>query len=194
MTCPMTGGPMAGMGAMHGGPGTAGCPMSGGASGSGPKHDLTTLVQKLNLLTAGTLTDKQAVAVNNCLRDIEKSAKMTDDDAKAKQDQLTDALDEDQKSLLDAIGLAPKSAGGCCGMAGMITPNQNPFQEPVVGKAVKSLRERLAVNGTAAKAETPKASPPPAKAVTAKAPPAKADAPKAPPAKADASKSAAAKS
>jgi hypothetical protein len=73
-------------------------------------------------------------------------------------------------------------AGMAVGMAGATGENQNPFQQAAAGKAVKSLRERLASKGTAAKAETPKA------------PSANADTPKPPPAKADASKSAAAKS
>jgi hypothetical protein len=171
-----------------------------------PKRDLTTLVRKLDLLTGDigiTLTAAQAAAVNDRLRDVEKSAKMSDDDAKAKHDQLMAVLNENQKARLEAIGLPqparsggpgmgpdmpgmggamPGMAAGSSGAAPKQDENQNPFQQDAEAKAVKSLRERLASKGTAPKAETPKA------------PPAKAETPKAPPPKADASKSPAAKS
>jgi hypothetical protein len=186
MICPKTGRPMNGMGGMSGGPGMAGCPMANGSGGPQSKPNLTALVQKLDLLTGGiTLTAKQAAAINDCLRDIEKSANMSDNDAKAKQDQLLAALDEDQKARLAAVGISQPEVGG--GMPGMMCggcpsnqgENPNPFQQDAKGKALKSLRERLVSKGTAPKADTPKA------------PPAKAETPKAPPLKADASKSAA---
>ena len=193
-----------------GGPAT-GCPMMAarmkemeGFGGPRPKRDLTTLVQKLDLLTGDVgikLTAEQAAAVNDRLRDVEKSAKMSDDDAKAKHDRLMAVLNENQKARLEAIALPQPARSGGPGMGGhkpgmypgmpgcpMMgggappTPDQNPFQQDAEGKAVKSLRERLASKGTAPKAETPKA------------PPAKAETPKAPPPKADASKSPAAKS
>jgi len=69
--------------------------------------------------------------------------------------------------------------------------NHNPFQQDAEGKAVKSLRERLASKATAPKAETPKGSPP--NTETPKVPP-PAEPPKASPAKADQPKSPAKKS
>jgi len=176
-----------------GGPAT-GCPMRAarmkemeGFSGPRPKRDLTTLVQKLDLLTGDigiTLTAEQAAAINDCLMDVEKSAKMSYYDAKAKHDRLMAVLNENQKARLEAIGIPqPAGSGGPGMMGGGAAPgDQNPFQQDAEGKAVKSLRERLASKGTSPKAET------------SKAPPAKAETPKAPPAKADASKSPAAKS
>ena len=177
-----------GMGGMKGMPG-----MGGG--GPRPKRDLTTLVQKLDLLTGDigiTLTAEQAARVNGCLKDVEKPAKMSDDQAKAKHDQLMAMLNETQKARLDAIGLPRPARGGGPGMGGGMPgmgggmpgmmgagaapkqdEDQNPFQQDAEGKAVKSLRDRLAPKGAAPKAEAPKASPP------------KADAPKAPPPKAD---------
>jgi hypothetical protein len=65
--------------------------------------------------------------------------------------------------------------------------DQNPVPPDSEGKAVKSLRERLAAKSAPPKAETAKA--PPASTETQKAAPPKAEAPKAPPAKADAAKS-----
>ena len=200
MGCPSMGGGMKGMEGMKGMPGMG----MGGSGEPQPKGDLATLVQKLDLLTGDigiTLTAEQAAAVNDRLRDVEKSAKMSDDDATAKHDQLMAVLNENQKARLEAIALPQPARSGGPGMGGhkpgmypgmpgcpMMgggappTPDQNPFQQDAEGKAVKSLRERLASKGTAPKAETPKA------------PPAKAETPKAPPPKADASKSPAAKS
>jgi hypothetical protein len=154
-------------------------------------------VQKLDLLTGDvgiTLTPEQAVAVSSCLKDIEKPATMSDNDARAKRNQLARLFDENQKARLNAIDLAPPqpsmdpdAAPGMPGMSGGAAPkqdkDQNPFQQDAQGKSLKSLRERLASKGTAPKAETPKS--PPAKAETSKASPPKAEAPKAPPAKAE---------
>jgi hypothetical protein len=185
MVCPMTGRPISGAGD------TKGMPGMGGSGGSRVKRNLTTLVQKLDLLTGGidiTLTAEQAAAVKDCLKDVEKSAKMSDDDAQAKHDQLVEALSQNQMACLQAIELPqPAPEGGMPGMMGSGASSnqdkdQNPFQQDAEGKAVKSLRERLASKGTAPKAET------------SKAPPAKAEAPKAAPPKVDVSKSAAAKS
>jgi len=205
-----------GAGAAAPGPGgmpAGGCPMMAArmkamqeADEPRPKRELTTLVRKLDLLTGDigiTLTGKQAAAVNNCLRDIEKSAKMSDDDAKAKRDQLMAVLDVNQKARVEAIGLPrpapsdgpgmgaemPGMAGGMPGGPGMMggeaapeqDEKQNPFQQDAEGKAVKSLRQRLAPKATPPKTETPK--PPPAKAEIPKPPPAKADASKSPAAK-----------
>jgi len=164
---------MSGMGGMKGMPG-----MGGG--GPRPKRDLTTLVQKLDLLTGDigiTLTAEQAVAVNDCLKDVEKPAKMSDDQAKAKHDQLMAMLNETQKARLEAIGLPRPARGGGTGMGGGMSggppmgmmgggaaPKQdedrNPFQQDAEGKAVKALRDRLASKGAAPKVETPKAPPP----------------------------------
>jgi hypothetical protein len=193
MSCPMTGGEMKGMAGMKGMPGMG----MGGMGGPRPKRDLTTLVQQLDLLTGDigiTLSAEQAAAVSNCLRDVEKPAKMSDDDAKAKHDRLMAVLNENQKARLEAIGrLQPAPSGGpgmTCPMTGAPMPammmsggpgptpdqDQNPFQQDAEGKALKSLRERLASKGAAPKAETPKGSPP--KTETPKAPPPKAEPPK----------------
>ena len=155
----------------------------------GPKRDLATLVRKLDLLTGDvgiTLTAQQAAAVNDCLKDVEKIAKMSNDDARAKYDRLAAVLNENQKGRLEAIGLpltAPSDGPGSTGpMPGMghedaaAKQDQNPFQKDAEGKAVKSLRERFAPKGTAPKAETPKT--PPAKAEAAKSSPPKAAAAK----------------
>lgn len=192
--CPMTGGPR---------PGTVSKPR--------PKRNLTTLVQKLDLLTGDigiTLTAEQAAAVNDCLQDVEKSAKMSDDEAKAKHEQLMAVLDENQRTRLAAIEI-PQPAGGPglmwpttgkpkpAGMMGGGPPvwedeSQNPFQQAAEGKALKSLHERLVSKVTAAQAETPPAQP--AQAKTPPAAPTRAETPKAQPPEDVASKSPAATS
>ncbi len=178
---------MPGMGGMGGGMGMG----MGGMGGPQPKRDLTTLVRKLDLLTgdiAVTLTGEQAVAVNECLKDVEKPAKMSDDEAKAKHDKLLAVFSDAQKARFEQIGLprpAPTGgAGGPGGMPGMggpgmgksgmggpgapkQDPDQNPFQQDAQGKALKSLRERLAPK---AGADAPKPS--------AEAPKPSAEAPK----------------
>ena len=186
-------------GASDKGPGSCGGPPM--VNRPRPKRDLTALVQKLDLLTGDigiTLTAEQAAAVNDCLRDVEKSAKMSDDDAKAKHDQLMAVLNENQKARLKAIEL-PQPAfrggpGAICPLTGKPKPalpgtmgigppgweddSQNPFQLDAEGKAVKSLHERLASKVTAPQAETPKA--PPTKAATPKGQPPEAEASKRP--------------
>jgi hypothetical protein len=127
----MGGGGM-GMGGMSkgGGPGMGGMGgggMGGMGMGPRPKRDLTTLVRKIDLLTgdiALTLTAEQTVAVNDCLKDLEKPAKMSDDDAKAKHDKLLALFNDTQKARFEAIGLPrptgrPGGAGGPGGMPGM---------------------------------------------------------------------------
>jgi hypothetical protein len=200
MTCPMTGKPIEGA---KGGPAAGGCPSGGHCT-----ECLTTLVQKLELLTgdiAITLSPEQAAAVNDCLRDVEKSAKLSSDEAKAKRNKLMAALNEKQKASLAAIGLpqpahsaAPAAASetsSCCGghsggscptggeAAAKQDENQNPFQKDEASKAVKSLRERLASKTVALKTDAPKVEAPkapPAKSETPKASAPKADAPKTP--------------
>ncbi len=180
----------------HGGMGK----MSGagvrGVGGRRPKLCLTTLVRKLDLLTGGlsiTLSAEQAAAVNNCLKDIEKPDAISEKDAGAKRNQLAGLLNDNQKAQMNAIDLPPPEASspgpdtapGMPGGGGMAAPQQeqkqNPFQQDVEGKALKSLRERLASKGAAPKSETPKA--PPAKAETPKASPPKPDASRRPAAK-----------
>ena len=149
------------------GMGGAGSPMAKGMPGMGgaacpmAKVNLTTLVQKLDLVTGITLTAEQAADVGDCLRDVETLAKMSNEDAKAKYHHLLSVLSEDQKARL-GTGPGMGSMGG--GMPG------GPGQD-AEDKAFKSLRERFASKGTAPKTGTPKA------------PPAKADAPRSPAAK-----------
>lgn len=162
-----------------------------GVSGKGgPKRELATLVQKLDLLTgdiAITLSAEQAAAINDCLKDIENAAKLSDDQAKAKRSQLLAVLTENQLDRLDAIAIPLSASSGGPGKTGPLMPGvpgpgsgdaakqdekQNPFLEDAEGEAIKSLRERLASKKTASKVETPKL-----KNSTPKAPPAKAETP-----------------
>ncbi len=86
-----------------------------------PKRDLAALVRKLDLLTgdiAITLTAAQAAAIKDCLKDVEKPAKMSDDDATAKQDRLLAVLNEKQKASLEAIALPKRAASGGPGKGG----------------------------------------------------------------------------
>jgi hypothetical protein len=200
-TCAMTGKPIEGA---KGGPAAGGCPhaASGCPSAGHCTECLSDLVRKLDLLTgdiAITLAPEQAAAVNDCLRDVEKSAKLSNDEANAKLNKLMASLNEKQKASLAAIGLAQPAhaaasaaASGCGGHSGASVAmgceaaakqgeNQNPFQKDEAGKAVKSLRERFASKAVALKTDAPKAEPP--RTETPKAPAPKADAPKGPAAK-----------
>ncbi len=197
MGCGMKGAGMPGGGCSSG--------MAGKTASSEPKprRELAAFVQKLNLLTGDisiTLTAQQAAALSDGLKDIEKPAKMSDDDAELKQDQLLAVLNDDQKARLESIEIpAPTASGGMCPMTGKPKtggmmkgmmesapaadgPDQNPFAGHVEGKVLVALRQRLASKAAPAKAESPKAAP--AKAEPPKAPPAKAEAPKAAPPKA----------
>jgi len=186
-----------GMPSMGGGMGKGGG-MGGMGMGPRPKRDLTTLVRKLELLTgdiALTLTAEQAAAVGDCLKDVEKPATMSDDEAKAKHEKLLALFTEPQKARFEAIGLprpagrggAPGGPGGPGGTPGMGGPggmpgmmgagapkqdeNQNPFQQEAEAKALKSLRDRLAPKGPADKAApkpAEKAPPKPAEKAPAK--------------------------
>ena len=76
--------------------------------GPAAKRELVTAVRKLDLLTgeiAITLAPNQAAAILESLKDIDQAEELSDDDAKAKHEQILAALDETQKARLDAIGL-----------------------------------------------------------------------------------------
>ncbi len=159
---------MSGMGPRgSGGMGMGG--MGAGGMGMGdrfaprPKRELTTLVRKLDLLTgdiAIALSDEQAKTLAESLKDVELADNMTDDDARAKNEQILSALDEDQKARLEAIGLPRRARSGPgrpedAGPGGIGRPadseSTNPFAQEVEAKALNSLRERLV--GPAATAE-----------------------------------------
>jgi hypothetical protein len=188
---------------MHGGMHGGGGKMKGngvrGAGGHKPKLCLIALVQKLDLLTGDVgiaLSAEQATAVSNWLEDVKNLDTMSDTEARIKRNQLAALFNDNQKLRLNAIDIPPPGVDGepgmGPGMGGEAAPmnqdqGQNPSQkEDALGKAVRSLRERLASKRTAPKSL-------PAKAETSKTPAAKAETPKAPPPKADASKSGASK-
>ena len=147
-------------------PGSGGTPgmgagMSGGPRQPRPKRDLTTLVRKLELLTgdvAIALSAEQAAALCSSLADVEKAESMSDDDAKAKHEEILTLLDEDQESRLDAVSLPRTSRRGGPGGPGSGGPGSggpggpeqaadtNPFQQEANAKALASLRERFAAN------------------------------------------------
>jgi hypothetical protein len=151
----------------------------GGMGAPQSKRDLTTLVRKIDLLTgdiAITLTSQQAAAISECLKDVEKSAKMSDDEAKAKHDKLLAIFTDAQKDRFNGIGLPRPAApsdgggGGMMGMGGMMgkggdpkqDQDQNPFQQEPTDKALKSLRDRLTAKGGAEKPKPDAAAPKPA--------------------------------
>jgi hypothetical protein len=151
---------MAGMASMKGMAemGDSGCPMA--------KGYLTTVVQKLDLLTGDmgiTLTAEQAADVVDCLKDIETPAKMSNGDAKARYHRLAGVLSAEQKARLAAIELLLAASDGPAmgtGMPGMMgggaAPKQGENQDDPQAKAFRSLRERLATKGTAPKADASK--------------------------------------
>ncbi len=133
------------------------CPMKNGAGIPRPQRDLTTVVQKLDLLTGGiTLSAAQAAKVKDCLKDIEKSDCILDGEAKARQEQLLAVLNKEQQERLDTIEIPRPATEGCPMAAAQRDKTQNPFQREDEAKTLKSLRERLASKGTATAADTPK--------------------------------------
>jgi hypothetical protein len=155
-----------GMGAMMGGGG-----MGGGGRGPAPKRDLITLVRKLDLLTGNIgikLDEEQTAEILKGLAAIEDAESMTDDDAKARLEELNALLKDDQKSQLDVVGL-PFGGGGGGGRGGapgggggMAAPpdfDTNPFKQENALKALKSFRGRFSAPPAADSAESGKAAP-----------------------------------
>ena len=131
-----------------GGPGGGGGP--GGARTIPPKRQLTTLVQKLELLTgdiALTLSEDQAAAIREMVAEAEAAETMTDEEAQAKYDALLGVLDEDQTAKQEKIRLArpPRGGGGSGGMGGgeEEDENANPFKEEPNAQAAAALSQRL---------------------------------------------------
>ena len=156
----------------------------GGMGGPNPKRDLTTLVRKIALLTgdiALKLSPEQAQGVSAALADVEKADELSDDDAKAKNDQILALLDDGQKAQLDAIGLPRPQRGAGGGSPGgpPPAPPANPFQDETNAAALKNLRQKVGGETAPGDAGTPAA--PPAEAAPATAPPAEAAPAVAPP-------------
>lgn len=173
--------------------------MGGGMGGPQPKRDLASLVRKLDLLTgdvAVTLTSQQAAAISDCLRDVEIAPTMSDDEAKQRHEKLLAVFSEEQKERFSAIELprrggapggGPGMGGGMMGKGGMggpmmgkggmgggpmQDPNQNPFQQDSVAKALKSLRGKLAkATGELPKPSAKESNPPAAAPVGSATPP-----------------------
>jgi hypothetical protein len=176
----MPGGGMGGMmgGGMPGG-GMGGMMGGGGGRGPAPKRDLTTLVRKLDLLTGNIgikLDAEQTAAILKGLAAIEDVEKMTDDEAKARHEELTALLNDDQKSQLDTVGLpfggrggaggggpgaGGPGGGGGGGMGGGAPPDPdaNPFLQENALNALKSFRGRFDGQPAAESAENGKAAP-----------------------------------
>jgi hypothetical protein len=116
----------------------------GGMGGPNPKRELTTLVRKIALLTGDVgikLSSEQAQSLSAVLVDVESAQEISDDDAKAKHDEILALLDDAQKSQLDTVGLPrpPRGAGG--GPPSAAPPN--PFQDEQNAAALKNLRRQL---------------------------------------------------
>ncbi len=114
--CPMSGHTTSETGGMQGMPGMgeSGCPMA--------KVHLTTLVEKLDLLTGITLSAEQAAAVSDCLKDVETPAKLTNSEAKDKYHRLLGVLNDKQKARLEAITLSQAAGSGGPGMGSAVPP------------------------------------------------------------------------
>lgn len=126
--------------------------MGGGGGGGGrfggprPKRDLTSVVQKVALLTGEiglSLSADQASAFVAALNDIEQPETMTDEQAQAKHDELLALLDDEQKQQLEAIGIPrPRPSGGPGGERP--APDANPFSQEAGSTAIEVLRQRFA--------------------------------------------------
>ena len=162
----MGGGPgMGGMGGMMGGgPGMGG--MMGGGPGMGgggrrrggsSRRSLTSLVRKLELLTAGVsvkLNDEQVKAIGAVLVAVGGEEKMSDEVAKETLETIQEVLDEEQQASLDKVGLPRRrgGGGGFGGFGGMMGGNgnrqpqdDNSFAEADNAKALITLLERHGV-------------------------------------------------
>ncbi len=146
------GGGKGGMGGMGGGKG-------GGKGGFGPnpKVQLARLVDKLDVLTKKSLhvqlSPEQKQQVQKILADVDSKDDLTDDEAKAKLDELLKVL-EGQKDTLTAAGYQWPGGGGGGGPptfpnpgagppVGANAPPQNPFKAGENGEKLKSLRATL---------------------------------------------------
>ncbi|MCY2994945.1 MAG: hypothetical protein NTY19_44855 [Planctomycetota bacterium] len=137
---PSSGGP--GMGGMGSGMGGG---MGGGRGGPQPKGELVSVVRKLDLLTSDiaiTLSPTQAEAILKSLADLDKAEDLSDDDAKAKREEILAVLDEAQKAKIDGIGL-PRQARAQSSGGPAPTPPANPFSQPTEAKALSSLSGKL---------------------------------------------------
>ena len=120
----------------------------GGNRGPSPKRQLTTLVRKLDLLSgeiAVNLTPDQAAAVVALVADLDGLKKLSDDDAKAKYEEILAVLTDDQRTKEDAVELPTRrpTGGGAPGGGPPPDPNANPFHEEENATALKSLRGRI---------------------------------------------------
>lgn len=153
-----------GGGGMMGGGGMGG----GGGAGAG-KRNLTTLVGKLELLSRTGLNlhveldAQQAEKIAGKLAEMDKSEKMTADEAQSHLDAMEALLTPEQKETLALIGLptsrpggggragggGPPGGGGAGGgapMMGMMgggSPDDNPFTQEANQKRLRDLLARL---------------------------------------------------
>jgi hypothetical protein len=162
---PDMGGGMPGMGGEGRGGGGGGMP-GGGGGGPRPKRDLTTLVQKIDLLTgdiALAISDEQAASLTVALAGIDEAETMSDDEAQAKHDAIVALLDDTQKARLDAVGIPRQRGSGGPGGGGRgaggpgggpeaerPAPDANPFRDEAIASALDHLRQRFG------KSEAPK--------------------------------------
>ena len=140
--------------------GSMGGSMGGGMGGPNPKRDLTVLVRKIDLLTGDIglkLNPEQSKSVSAALADVEKAEEMSDDDAKAKHDEILKLLDDGQKSQLDAVGLPRPQRGAGGGSPGGPPPAApaNPFRDESNSAALENLRQRFGAEAPKSDAAPP---------------------------------------
>lgn len=138
------GGP--GMGKGKNAPGKGGFGMPGGGGrGQSPQTQLATLVTKLDLLThkplAVTLDGEQKKKVREALQKLDTAKDLSNDDARAKVEDLRKILNEEQRKTLEAAGYrwpAP-AAPPTPGNPPVLEANPNPFSEGENSQHLKSL-------------------------------------------------------
>ncbi len=125
-----------------------------------PKQQLTTLVRKLERLTADgslNLTDEQKTAADRLLADIESVETMSAEEAQAAHEKLLGSLEEDQKSQVEAMQLPLNGSGAGATGGGFGRPafgstfgghpvddnDTNPFLEATNATALERLRQHL---------------------------------------------------
>ena len=136
---------------MGGGAGGGGG-MGGGVGGGGAARNLVTMISKLDLVTQGVrieLNGEQLASLAALIADLDETSEISDDEARARLDEIEKLISDDQKKVLESIDL-PRPRGGSM-MAAVAsggarqgpTQNTNPFSQEENAGRLKNLRERL---------------------------------------------------
>jgi hypothetical protein len=126
------------------GPGKGGFGKGGFGKGPGPKFQLVTLINKLDLLTGKPLTlnldATQKEQIGKQLEGLELAEELSNEQAKERLDAVLAVL-KDQRETLEAAGYIWPGKGG--GFKAPPALPGNPFREEGIGQQLQSLRAHL---------------------------------------------------